>query len=225
MNRLSIEDKKRIVAALVEGNSLRSVTRMTGVHRTTIMRLLCDLGRACSEYQDKVFNNLSCKRIQCDEIWSFVYAKDRNCPAEHKAKGGGDAWTWVAIDPDTKLVPCWFIGQRDANCAFHFMHDLKARLANKVQLTTDGHKPYFVAVEDAFGANVDYAMLQKIYGKVKDTPETRYSPAVCMGARKAIIKGNPEHAHISTSFVERQNLTMRIRCAGSRDLLMGFLRS
>jgi len=175
MNELGTEKRERIVAALVEGNSLRAVARMTGIHRTTIMKLLCDLGRACSEYQDKVFRNLKCKRVQCDEIWSFVYAKGKNCPVEQKAKGGGDAWTWVAIDPDTKLVPCWFIGQRDANCAFHFMHDLKARLANKVQLTTDGYKPYFVAVEDAFGATVDYAMLQKIYGKVKDTPETRYS--------------------------------------------------
>lgn len=210
MNKLSTEERKQIVAALVEGNSMRAVARMMDVSRNTVDKLLCDLGRACSEYQDKVFRNLSCKRIQCDEIWSFVYAKDKNCPKEHKAKGGGDAWTWVAIDPDTKLVPCWFIGQRDAGCAFHFMHDLRARLANRVQLTTDGYKPYFVAVEDAFGATVDYAMLQKIYGKAKDTPETRYSPAVCMGAKKAIIKGNPDYAHISTSYIERQNLTMRM---------------
>src|SRR5437867_1341232 len=180
MNKLNCGERTAIISALVEGNSLRAITRMTGVHRTTIMNLLCDLGRACSEYQDKVFNNLSCKRIQCDEIWSFVYAKDRNCPVEQKANGGGDAWTWVAIDPDTKLVPCWFIGQRDAGCAFHFMHDLKARLANKVQLTTDGHRAYLTAVEDAFGSEVDFAMLQKIYGVPQNTPETRYSPAICM---------------------------------------------
>src|SRR5207247_7734313 len=183
---------------------------MTGVHRTTIMKLLCDLGQACSEYQDKIFRNLSCERVQCDEIWTYVLAKDRNCTAEQKAKGAGDVWTWVALDPDTKLVPCWFIGQRDAGCAYHFMHDLKARLVNRVQLTTDGHRAYLYAVEDAFGCEIDYAQLQKIYGSAPETPETRYSPAICMGARKAVISGAPDHTHISTSYIERQNLTMRM---------------
>src|SRR6266478_7469926 len=195
MNKLSTEERKRVVAALVEGNSLRAVTRMTGVNRTTIMKLLCNLGRACSEYQDKVFRNLPCKQIQCDEIWSFVYAKEKNCTAEHKKKGAGDVWTWTAICADTKLIPCWFVGQRDAGCAYHFMHDLKTRLANRVQLTTDGHRAYLSAVEDAFGAEIDYAMLQKIYGSVSDSPETRYSPAICMGARKAVISGSPDFAH------------------------------
>jgi IS1 family transposase len=160
--------------------------------------------------RNKAFCDLPSKRIQCDEIWSFVYAKEKNCPVEQKAKGAGDVWTWVALDPDSKLVPCWFIGQRDAGCAYHFMHDLKARLANRVQLTTDGHRAYLTAVEDAFGSEVDFAMLQKIYGVPQNTPETRYSPAICMGARRAIISGAPDHNHVSTSYVERQNLTMRM---------------
>lgn len=210
MNKLSAEERKQIVAALVEGNSLRAVTRMTGVHRTTVMKLLCDLGRVCSEYQDKAFRNLQSKRVQCDEIWSFVYAKEKNCTKEHKAKGAGDIWTWVALDPDSKLVPCWFIGQRHAGCAYHFLSDLKDRLAHRVQLTTDGHRAYLHAVEDVFGTDIDFAMLQKIYGNAEQGPETRYSPAICMGARKAVITGNPDHAHISTSYVERQNLTMRM---------------
>jgi IS1 family transposase len=211
MNKLSTEEQKRIVACLVEGNSLRAVTRMTDVHRTTIMKLLCDLGRACSEYQDKAFRNLNCRRIQCDEIWRFVGANEKNCTAEMKAKGAGDIWTWVALDPDSKLVPCWFIGRRHAGCAFHFLSDLKDRLAHRVQLTTDGHKAYLDATERVFGTEIDYAQLQKIYGAPQDTPETRYSPAVCMGARKAVINGAPDHKHISTSYVERQNLTMRMQ--------------
>ena len=182
MNKLSTEERTQIVSALVEGNSMRSISRMTGASRNTIDKLLCDLGRACSDYQDKAFRNLKSKRLQCDEIWSFVQAKEKNCTLEMKKKGAGDVWTWVALDPDTKLVPCWFIGQRDAGCAYHFMHDLAERLAHRVQLTTDGHRAYLSAVEDAFGAGIDYAMLQKIYGASQDSPETRYSPAICMGA-------------------------------------------
>ena len=189
---------------------MRAIARMTGVSRNTIDKLLCDLGRACSGYQDKAFRNLKSRRVQCDEIWSFVQAKEKNWTVEMKKKGAGDCWTWVALDPDTKLVPCWFIGQRDAGCAYHFMHDLAERLAHRVQLTTDGHRAYLSAVEDAFGAGIDYAMLQKIYGNSEQGPETRYSPAVCMGARKAIISGNPDYSHVSTSYVERQNLTMRM---------------
>jgi len=202
------------VACLVEGNSLRSTVRMTGIHRTTIQNLLVELGAACSDHQDKIFRNLKLTKIQCDEIWAFCGAKEKNATDAQKAVGWGDVWTWTALDAETKLVPCWYVGSRDAVSAYHFMHDLAGRLATRVQLTTDGHRPYLQAVEDAFGADIDYAQLIKIYGTAigpgADNPDTRYSPSQCMGARKAIITGNPERAHISTSHTERQNLTMRM---------------
>ena len=187
MNKLDSAKRAQVVSCLVEGNSIRATVRMTGVAKKTASRLLVELGAACSAYQDKVFVNLKCKRIQCDEIWSFVGAKEKNCTAEMKAKGNGDAWTWVALDAESKLVPCWLVGNRDADCAYHFMHDLKARLANRVQLTTDGHRAYLYAAEDAFGCEIDYAMLVKIYGNAPEggSSEVRYSPAQCMGARKA----------------------------------------
>lgn len=183
---------------------------MTGVHRTTIQNLLVELGAACSAYQDKTMRNLKLSKIQCDEIWSFVGCKEKNATPEQKAKRWGDVWTWTALDADTKLIPCWYVGTRDGAAAYHFIHDLKSRLATRVQLTTDGHKAYLYAIEDAFGCEVDYAQLVKIYGSEQEQGEVRYSPAQCMGAKKAVVIGQPDFAHVSTSYTERQNLTMRM---------------
>ncbi len=212
MNRLSIEERARIVGCLVEGNSIRATVRLTGASKNTVSKLLVDLGKACSEYQDKAFRNLNLKRIQCDEIWAFVGCKQKNVQTtQHMRDGWGDVWTWTALDAETKLVPCWYVGTRDGGAAYHFIHDLKGRLANRVQLTTDSHRAYLQAVEDAFGSEIDYAMLNKIYGAApQDNSEVRYSPAQCMGARRAVISGTPDYRHISTSYTERQNLTMRM---------------
>jgi IS1 family transposase len=175
MNKLSSSDRVKIVACLVEGNSIRATSRMTGIARNTVDKLLCELGVACSEFQDKTLRDLPCKRLQCDEIWSFVGCKEKNVPKQEKQQGRGDVWTWIAIDAETKLVPCWYVGNRDGDAAYHFMHDLAGRLANRVQLTTDAHRPYLEAVEDAFGSQIDYAQLVKIYG----TPEaSKYNPDV-----------------------------------------------
>lgn len=209
MNKLSNEARARIINCLVEGNSVRATVRLTGAAKNTVAKLLVEIGRACSDYQDKAFVNLPCKRVQCDEVWSFVGCKEKNVTDETKAMGWGDCWTWTALCSETKLIPCWYVGTRDAGAAYHFMHDLASRLAGRVQLTTDGHRPYLTAVEDAFGDKIDYAQLVKIYGEGPKT-EARYSPAQCMGARKAIVSGNPVYGHISTSHVERSNLTIRM---------------
>ncbi len=210
MNRLSNEDRVQVIASLVEGNPIRSTVRMTAVAKNTVIKLLVEIGAACSNYQDQVFRNLSCKRVQCDEIWSFVGAKQKNIKPEHFEDGGfaGDVWTWTAIDADTKLVPCWMLGSRDAQSANNFIGDLASRLSSRVQLTTDGHKPHLKAVKGAFGLDVDYATFVKIYGQTPEG-EKRYSPAQCVGCETKAITGNPNPEHISTSFVERQNLTMR----------------
>src|SRR6266446_3075180 len=210
MNRLPVEKRATILGLLVEGNSLRATSRLADVSINTVTKLLVDLGEACTEYHDIHVRNVRSQRVQCDEIWCFVGAKAKNVTPEKQGQGWGDTWTWTALDADSKLCLSYRIGGRDGVIAFEFMQDLAARLANRVQLTTDGHRVYLNAVEDAFGSEIDYAMLVKIYGAPQDTPETRYSPAICMGARKAIISGAPNHNHISTSYVERQNLTMRM---------------
>nr|VFK37391.1 MAG: IS1 transposase [Candidatus Kentron sp. TC] len=210
MNRLDTKTQKLILNLLVEGNSLRASARIADVSRNTVDKLLNDAGKACLEFQDKTLRELPCKKIQCDEIWSFVYSKDKNVPADKQGQFGyGDVWTWTAIDADTKLVPCWHVDTRDGDAAKRFISGLAGRLANRVQLTTDGHKPYLEAIEGAFGGDIDYAMLVKLYGKTMEG-EKRYSPSVCTGAKKVAITGNPDKAEVSTSYVERQNLTMRM---------------
>ncbi|MBZ0221048.1 MAG: IS1 family transposase [Candidatus Methylomirabilis sp.] len=210
MNRLDVKKQAQIIAALVEGNSIRATCRMTGAAKGTVLKLLADIGRACSEYQDKVLMDLECKRIQCDEIWSFCYAKEKNVPDEKKGVlGYGDVYTWTAICADSKLVLSWYVGKRDAVSAHVFIDDLAKRLKNRVQLTTDGHRAYLSAVEAAFGSEIDYSQLVKLYGNERER-EAKYSPAVCTGAVKERVQGNPDPNHVSTSYVERQNLTMRM---------------
>jgi IS1 family transposase len=212
MNKLPIAKRAQILGLLVEGNSLRATSRLADCSINTVTKLLIDVGTACSEYQNKTLRNLTCKRIQCDEIWSFVYAKAKNATPEMKAAGeAGDVWTWTALDADTKLMISWFVGNRDADAASEFMYDVAARLANRVQLTTDGFKAYLTGTNSAFSERIDYAMLVKIYGTPKGIdPAHRYSPGECCGSIKGVVCGNPDPDHISTSFVERQNLTMRM---------------
>jgi IS1 family transposase len=207
MNYLNNTERTRIVAALVEGNSIRATSRMTGFSQNTILKLLVDMGEACDAYHHKNVVNVQAKRVQCDEIWSFVGAKMKNVPREKDGEWG-DVWTWTALDADTKLMISYAVGNRGAETAKYFMEDLALRVANRIQITTDGHRVYANAVEGAFGADVDYAMLIKIYGN--DSFDRRYSTGECIGTQTAVMSGSPDPKHISTSFVERQNLTMRM---------------
>ena len=213
MNRMPLAQRAQILGFLVEGMSLRAASRLADCSINTVTKLLVDVGMACAEFQDKALRNLTCRRIQCDEIWSFVGAKQKNVPEDRRGEFGvGDVWTWTAIDADTKLIASWMVGSRDGDAARTFMGDLAPRLANRVQLTTDGHRVYLDAVEEAFAWDIDYAMLVKHYGEGPQGPDRKYSPAEYVSAEKRRITGRPDKAHVSTSYVERQNLTMRMSC-------------
>jgi IS1 family transposase len=209
MKQLTTSQRSQIVRCLVEGNSVRSTVRITGFAKNTIVRLLEGLGCACAAYHNKAVRKVRVRRLQCDEIWEFIGAKAKNVTPEKKAAGWGDIWTWTGIDADTKLCVSYLVGGRDGEWAKEFMEDCASRIKGRVQITTDGHKVYLEAVENAFGADIDYAQLQKIYGAPSEN-ETRYSPATCIGCDMKTVSGNPDPKHVSTSYVERSNLTLRM---------------
>lgn len=211
MNILASDKRAQILNCLVEGCSMRSTSRLTGAAKKTVERMLVSAGNACAAYMDKTMRGLHCKLLQVDEVWSFTYAKQKNVPKQLKGSNEvGDTWTWIAIDAQSKLIPCWHVGKRTAADAYQFINDLAERLNSRVQLTSDGLKAYVEAIEGAFGSEIDYAQLVKLYGNEHATGEVRYSPPVCTGARKKRIVGNPIRANVSTSHVERQNLTLRM---------------
>jgi IS1 family transposase len=209
MNRLPVEKRTAILGLLIEGNGLRATSRLADVSINTVAKLLVELGQGCAEYHHRNVRKVRVRRLQCNEIWSFVGAKAKHARPERKAEGWGDTWTWVGLDADTKLSVSYLVGGRDGWRAREFMNDCASRVQGRIQITTDGHRVYLDAVEDAFGAEVDYAQLQKIYGAPEE-PDTRYSPAVCIGCDLKVVSGDPHLKHVSTSYVERQNLTMRM---------------
>lgn len=209
MNKLPLAKRTQILGLLVEGTSLRATSRLADVSINTVTKLLIDVGTACAAYQDTALRNLPCKRVQIDEIWSFCYAKAKNVPKAKAAPAdAGDVWTWTAIDADTKLVASFLVADRSGSACKQFVADLASRMASRIQLTSDGYRAYITAVDDAFAGNVDYATIEKIYGP--ESAERRYTPPVCIGTVRKDINGLPDQAHVSTSFVERQNLTMRM---------------
>lgn len=226
MNRLDKTTLTQVLSCILEGCSIRATVRMTGVSKKAVMRLMVEAGNVAWKFQDALFRNLNCRRLQVDELWGFIYCKQKTVTSEiaNRNAAAGDIWLWTAIDADSKLVPCWALGGRNAYTANAFIYDLASRMKNRIQLTSDGHKAYLDAVEGAFGCEVDYAMLVKMYGADQHENETRYSPAECIGCREAIISGNPDPKHISTSYAERHNWTVRTNMRRYTRLSNGFSR-